>query len=216
MIKPHVLLVVGVVALIAVGSSSPGLAGVAKAQNDMQIGLNPLAGVTDAATAASTSVPTIAATGLATMTATPRTCSPSGRGGTMTDPIDPAPERTSVGAGFVLKGAVLSSPDCKPIVHATIILWLAGPDGKYDDDHRATVYTDAHGEFRFESNFPGQYEGMRPHIHLYVSADGYRGLETEYLPNKGQTEGIMEIVLAPLPTPTPTSTATPEGTSASK
>jgi protocatechuate 3,4-dioxygenase beta subunit len=102
-----------------------------------------------------------------------------------------------VGTGHVLNGIVRSSQDCRPIEQAKIIFWLAGPDGTYDDDHRATVFTDKVGAYRFESNFPGLY-GARPipHIHLYISAEKFRPVETECFPPKGQTEGTFDIVLA--------------------
>lgn len=125
------------------------------------------------------------------------TCIPTRHGGTTTTPIDEAPVRSSVGTGHVLNGIVRSSQDCRPIEQAKIIFWLAGPDGTYDDDHRATVFTDKVGAYRFESNFPGLY-GARPipHIHLYISAEKFRPVETECFPPKGQTEGTFDIVLA--------------------
>jgi catechol 1,2-dioxygenase len=205
---------IGVVALFAVivGFGPSDLTGLVKARDEVRIAHNWAVQQTSEATASPTPVETMAATAPATNSPTARTCSPSSRGGTITEPVDPAPERTSVGTGFVLTGAVLSSPDCKPIAQAKIIFWLAAPNGQYDDAHRATVITDENGEFRFESSFPGQYQGMRPHIHLQISVSGYRSLETEYLPNTGDTTGTMEIVLAPLPTPTPTATSTATGT----
>src|SRR3990172_4688381 len=68
-----------------------------------------------------------------------------------------APLRSSVGKGYILNGVVRSSKDCSPIGGAQIEFWLAGPDGKYDDAHRATVYADNNGAYQFESNFPKPY-----------------------------------------------------------
>jgi protocatechuate 3,4-dioxygenase beta subunit len=127
----------------------------------------------------------------------PAVCRVSARGGTTTSPIDPAPVRSSVGEGHILTGVVRSTEGCAPVVNAKIIFWLANPDGRYDEDHRATVFTDEQGAYTFESNFPGEYENVRPHIHLYVEAEGYRAIETEYLPERGQTEGIFDITLRP-------------------
>jgi len=134
--------------------------------------------------------------------ATPATpgkpCVPTPWGPSTTTPIDDAPVRSSVGQGHVLRGVVRASPGCAPIAGAKIIFWLAGPDGQYDDNHRATVFTDAAGSYHFESNFPGRYsQRPQPHIHLFVSAAGYRGVELEYHPAEGQVEGAFEIVLAP-------------------
>ncbi len=123
-------------------------------------------------------------------------CTPSRQGPTTTSPIDDAPVRSSVGKGHVLNGTVKSSLNCAPISGAKIIFWLANPAGQYDDDHRASVFTDASGVYTFESNFPGLYT-TRPHIHLYVQAPGHKAIEQEYFPGTGQTEGTFDVVLAP-------------------
>lgn len=49
-----------------------------------------------------------------------------------------APLRTRVGQGYVLSGVVRSVASCTPIPNARIEFWLAGPDGTFDDGHRAT------------------------------------------------------------------------------
>ena len=108
-----------------------------------------------------------------------------------------APERTSVGKGHVLSGAVRSSVDCSPIAGAQIEFWLAGTDGKYDDDHRATMYSDKNGAYQFESNFPPPYSGRPSHIHIKITAKGFRTLVTQYYPVKGSTEGEFDLVLVP-------------------
>ena len=108
-----------------------------------------------------------------------------------------APLRNSVGEGYVLKGVVRSAVDCSPIADAQIEFWLAGPDGRYDDEHRARIVTDT-GEYRFESNFPPRYNSFRsPHIHIRVSAEGYQPLVTQHYPEKGSTGGFMDLVLVP-------------------
>jgi len=130
--------------------------------------------------------------------ATPVSCEP-----TPPDQLGPfyvpgAPERTSVGQGHVLRGVVRSSADCAPIANAQVEFWMAGPDGEYDDDHRATLFADVSGAYRFESNFPPPYSGRPPHVHLRVSADGYQTLVTQYYPPDGQTEGAFDLVLIPI------------------
>ena len=109
-----------------------------------------------------------------------------------------APVRSRVGKGYILMGRVLSSAHCAPIPHVRIELWLAGPEGTYDDDHRATILTDDTGEYKFESNFPPGYYGRPPHIHLRISAEGFKTLVTQHYPADGQTSGEFNIVLAPL------------------
>jgi len=107
-----------------------------------------------------------------------------------------APERTSVGQGYVLSG-VVKSTTCRPIPGAQIELWLAAPDGNYDDAHRATMFTDGSGKYRFESNFPPQYSFRPPHIHMRISAPGYQTLVTQHYPKEGQTQGAYDLVLEP-------------------
>jgi protocatechuate 3,4-dioxygenase beta subunit len=111
-----------------------------------------------------------------------------------------APSRTSVGKGYVLQGVVRSSKDCGPVPVAMIELWLAGPDGEYDDAHRATIITDASAAYRFESNLPPPYYGRPPHIHLRVSAKGFKTLVTQHYPSAGAAgaaTAIFDIILVP-------------------
>ncbi len=109
-----------------------------------------------------------------------------------------APVRTSVGSGYVLSGAVLAAGSCEPIPDARIEFWLANPEGEYDDAHRATVPAGAGGKYRFESNVPVSYGGRPPHIHVRVTAPGYRELVTQHYPDAGQTEANFDLVLEPL------------------
>jgi protocatechuate 3,4-dioxygenase beta subunit len=108
-----------------------------------------------------------------------------------------APERSKVGEGYVLTGVVRSSRDCSALKGARIEFWQTGPQGGYDDEHRATVFSEESGSYRFESNFPPGYYGRPPHIHIRVSAEGYRTLVTQHYPANGSTEGTFELVLIP-------------------
>jgi len=108
-----------------------------------------------------------------------------------------APVRTSVGKGYVLSGRVLAAARCLPVPGARLEFWLAGPDGRYGDAYRATVFADAGGGYRFESHFPPAYGGRPPHIHLRVSAVGYRTLVTQHYPRPGDPEGWFDVVLEP-------------------
>ena len=109
-----------------------------------------------------------------------------------------APVRSSVGKGYVLSGAVKSSAGCAPIKGARIEFWLAGPEGKYNDDHRATIFSNEAGSYRFESNIPGPYFGRPPHIHVKVSAKGFNTLITQHYPEKGKTSAAFDLVLIAL------------------
>lgn len=109
-----------------------------------------------------------------------------------------APVRASVGKGYVLAGTVRSARDCAPIEGAAIELWLAGQDGGYGDDYRATIIADGKGAYRFESHVPPPYYGRPPHIHLRVSARGFDTLVTQHYPEKGMRNGTFDVVLVPV------------------
>ena len=108
-----------------------------------------------------------------------------------------APVRQSVGKGYVLQGVVRSSMDCSPVPSARVELWLAGPDGGYDDAYRATVIADGSGRYRFESHTPPPYFGRPPHIHLLVSAKGFATLVTQHYPETGKVQAVFDLVLMP-------------------
>ncbi|RJR42634.1 MAG: intradiol ring-cleavage dioxygenase [Deltaproteobacteria bacterium] len=108
-----------------------------------------------------------------------------------------APVRSSVDKGYVLEGVVKSARDCAAIPGAKIEFWLAGPDGNYDDAHRAAVLADKSGAYRFESNFPPKYTFRPPHIHVKVTAPGFRDLVTQHYPRKGEKQGTFDLVLVP-------------------
>ena len=108
-----------------------------------------------------------------------------------------APVRSSVGEGYILTGTVKSAKDCSPIPEARIEFWLANPQGDYDDEHRATVFSGESGSYRFESNFPPKYTFRPPHIHMRISAEGYETLVTQHYPEKGTSRGEFDLILRP-------------------
>jgi protocatechuate 3,4-dioxygenase beta subunit len=108
-----------------------------------------------------------------------------------------APIRDHVGEGYVLQGVVRSATGCAPIAGAQIEFWMAGPDGQYTDDYRATMLVGEDGAYRFESNFPPPYSGRPPHIHLRVSAEGYQTLITQHYPKEGENGASLDLVLVP-------------------
>ncbi len=107
-----------------------------------------------------------------------------------------APVRSKVGTGYVLRGRVLSNR-CRPIPRARIEFWLVNPRGEYDDAHRATVFARPDGRYRFESNRPIAYESRPPHIHVRVSARGFRTLVTQHYPQPARTSAVFTLVLRP-------------------
>lgn len=108
-----------------------------------------------------------------------------------------APVRSSVGKGYELGGVVRSSDNCAPIANARIELWLTNSEGTYDDDHRATIFSDESGAYAFESNFPPGYSGRPSHIHIRISASGFKTLATQHYPESGSKSGVFDIVLVP-------------------
>jgi protocatechuate 3,4-dioxygenase beta subunit len=106
-----------------------------------------------------------------------------------------APVRSKVGMGYVLTGRVLATRTCRAVPRARIEFWLANPSGEYDDAHRATMFSSATGSYRFESNRPPPYSSRPPHIHVRVSARGFRTLVTQHYPRAGRTSAVFNLVL---------------------
>jgi catechol 1,2-dioxygenase len=125
------------------------------------------------------------------------TCSP-----TKWDEIGPfyrpnAPVRSSIGKGYLLSGTVRSADNCRPLHNARIEIWQAGPDGTYDDAHRATVFSDRTGRYRLQTSMPPPYGRRPPHIHILVDAKGFEGLITQHYPKKGKKSAAFDLVLEP-------------------
>lgn len=108
-----------------------------------------------------------------------------------------APVRNSIGEGYVLSGVVRSSDNCRPLPDIRIEVWQAGPGGAYNDDHRATLYSDKNGRYRLETSFPPSYAQRPPHIHILVDAKGFEGLITQHYPKKGSKTATFDLVIVP-------------------
>ncbi|MFN2468244.1 MAG: intradiol ring-cleavage dioxygenase [Gaiellaceae bacterium] len=106
-----------------------------------------------------------------------------------------APVRAKTGTGHVLTGTVRSSRNCGKIARAKVEFWHAGPAGEYGPRWRATLFSTAAGTYRFQSINPPPYGGRPRHIHIRVSAAGFRTLVTQYYPTEGQTRGRFDLVL---------------------
>jgi protocatechuate 3,4-dioxygenase beta subunit len=105
-----------------------------------------------------------------------------------------APVRSKVGTGYVLSGRVLTT-GCRAIPRARIEFWLVNPRGQYDDAHRATVIARRDGGYRFESNRPIAYGARPPHIHMRVTARGFRTLVTQHYPRGARSRATFNLVL---------------------
>lgn len=124
------------------------------------------------------------------ITAPSRSCKP-----TLDDGVSPsykpdAPERTVVGQGHVLTGIVLSSLDCQPIPDATLEFWPEEQGLGHPDTSRATFFTNQNGRYHFECNPP-------EHIHMRISAPGYRTIGVNSYHPEGKPVGTFDIVLVP-------------------
>ncbi len=62
----------------------------------------------------------------------------------------------------------------------------------------SAIFSNASGQYRFESNFPPGYSGRPPHIHIQVSANGFRTLATQHYPEAGHEAGEFNLVLVPI------------------
>lgn len=117
-------------------------------------------------------------------------CKPTLDDGVSPSYIPNTPERTVVGHGHVLTGIVLSSVDCKPIANAKLEFWPEEEGLGHPDSSRATFSTDQDGHYRFECNIP-------EHIHMRISASGYKTIGVNSYHPEGKVEGSFDIVLEP-------------------
>jgi protocatechuate 3,4-dioxygenase beta subunit len=150
-------------------------------------------------------VATAAASAAAAHPAGAKTCRQNAINETPNDSYLPgSPVRTVAGRGHVLRGVVRSALTCRTIAHAKLEFFQAGPDGNYSDGvtswaGRATVFATANGGYRFESRYPTNYAGVRPHIHFRVSAPGFETMHRTYFVQAGKRNVMIEVRLEPAP-----------------
>lgn len=101
-------------------------------------------------------------------------------------------EKTDIGQGVLVKGQVLSTPDCKPVAGAKVAHWQAGKEGRYVDRLRAYLFTDENGYFEFNTEWPNM---RTPHIHFIVEAEGHKLLETQWIGDEKTNNIEFDIVL---------------------
>ncbi len=119
--------------------------------------------------------------------------------------FDPKLQRVDVteghpGVPLRIRLVAIDTASCQPLAGARIDIWHARADGFYSgyrgqgDHHktdtsgatfmRGTQYSDAHGEARFETVYPGWYQGRTPHIHFKVFTDEKNALTAQmYFPD---------------------------------
>ena len=123
-------------------------------------------------------------------TAAAARCTPTHDDGMSPSYVPGAPLRDVVGSGHVLTGVVRSSRECLPLAGAKLELWPEEAGTGHPDGQRATLYTDSEGSYRFVCNPP-------QHIHMRVSAPGYRTIGVNSHHPDGAPEGSLDIVLEP-------------------
>lgn len=98
-----------------------------------------------------------------------------------------------VGFGLNLTFTLIDSTTCEPLEGAAVDIWHCDANGEYAGWNGNTLQetftngrnkltylrgiqlTDAHGEARFKTIYPGWYEGRAIHIHLKVHTGGAAG-----------------------------------------
>lgn len=100
------------------------------------------------------------------------------------------------GVPIEISGHVYEGLDAaKPLAGAAVEIWHADSDGSYHPNGngpasnykpeelalRGFVLTDAEGEYRFTTIYPGEYSGRTRHIHFKVRAAGKPELTTQLI-----------------------------------
>jgi protocatechuate 3,4-dioxygenase beta subunit len=85
------------------------------------------------------------------------------------------------GVALELRTTVVSATTCRPLRGATVDVWHADAAGDYSGFSpgaeaasfcRGVQPTDAHGLARFETVYPGWYQGRAVHVHVKVHVGG--------------------------------------------
>jgi hypothetical protein len=108
-----------------------------------------------------------------------------------------APERSVLGTGTVrYSGKVLAWPDCLPVRDALVEFWSWGPDGIYTSDYRATVTSDAQGNWEV---FSSEMDPTKTpyHIHIKLTGPGIRPMTTAFYPETHNGGGVFDIIVLP-------------------
>jgi protocatechuate 3,4-dioxygenase beta subunit len=89
--------------------------------------------------------------------------------------------RVAEGVPLALRLKLVSARDCSALQGWAVYLWQCDAAGRYsiydpelvDDDYlRGLQSSDANGELRFTTVFPGCYPGRVPHVHVQLYAPG--------------------------------------------
>ena len=125
----------------------------------------------------------------------PRRCTPteSNPGGT-NNYIPDAPERASLGEGFIITGSVRAARGCRPLRDVRIQVWLATETGG-EQDNRASVRTDENGRYRIETA-PTVPQFGEPNIHVAYADGEYRDVFIRRVVDLDHTRARVDLTLA--------------------
>jgi len=125
----------------------------------------------------------------------PRNCeaTQSNPGGT-NNYIPDAPERESLGSGFVITGLVRSAAGCRPLEGVRVQVWLATETGG-EQDNRASVRTGADGRYRIETD-PTVPQFGEPNIHVGYDDDEYREVFIRRVVDLDDERAVVNLTLA--------------------
>ncbi len=127
--------------------------------------------------------------------ARPRNCeaTQSNPGGT-NNYIPDAPERDSLGSGFVIAGLVRSAAGCRALEGIRVQVWLATQSGG-EQDNRASVRTGADGRYRIETA-PTVAQFGEPNIHVAYDDGDYRAVYIRRVVDLDDERAVVNLTLA--------------------
>jgi hypothetical protein len=108
--------------------------------------------------------------------------------------IPDAPERDSLGSGFVISGLVRSADGCRPLQDVRVQVWLATETGG-EQDNRASVRTDAEGRYRVETA-PTVPQFGEPNIHVGYDGGDYGEVFIRRVVDLDDERAVVDLTLA--------------------
>ena len=108
--------------------------------------------------------------------------------------IPDAPERASLGSGFVITGLVRSAGGCRPLEGVRIQVWLATETGG-EQDNRASVRSGSDGRYRIETD-PTVPQFGEPNIHVGYDDDEYREVFIRRVVDLDDERAVVNLTLA--------------------
>ncbi len=127
--------------------------------------------------------------------APPRRCEPteSNPGGT-NNYLPDAPERDSLGSGFVITGRVRAADGCRPLRDVRVQVWLATETGG-EQENRASVRTGADGRYRIETARTVPQFG-EPNIHVGYDDGDYEPVFIRRVVDLDDERAVVDLTLA--------------------